>query len=118
MICVADGKLPKDFSGDSLTHSTVRAAAEIASLYSGQSRMAAAELHFAIYPWSGQAGSVIMDIDSDSDGYIARDIQGTATAVRGKSLEDPVSGAERVLADPTEAMFGWIRKISTLQPSS
>jgi hypothetical protein len=84
-------------------------------MYSGEPQAASAELQFAIYPWKGNPGKVILDITTDADGLVARDIQGTEITIRGESLEDLVQKGETMVPNPNEAMFRWIRRVSELQ---
>ena len=107
----SDGSTPPDFCGDNLTSVTDRAASAVASLYPDWPE---AELQFAIYPWSGNPGNVILDIQRSADGFVARDIQGSRRPVQGSSLEELVLDAERRLPDIHEAMLRWIRPISEL----
>jgi hypothetical protein len=111
----SDGRVPGDFGEKSLTAATDRAAAQVAEMYSGKPQAANAELQFAIYPWDGNPGNVILDITTDSDGLVARDIQGTEITVHGVSLEELVQKAETMVPDPKEAMLRWIRRVSDLQ---
>lgn len=112
-----DGRVPADFSDESLTASTERATAEIAALYAGQPQATRAELQFAIYPWTDTTAKVILDIESDSDGFMACDMEGSGVLVRGESLEALVREAERTLPNPHDGMFRWVRPISALQVS-
>lgn len=112
-----DGRVPADFSDESLTAATERATAEIATLYADQPQAAQAELQFAIYPWRDTTAKVIMDIDSEPDGFMACDIEGSGVLVRGESLEALVREAEQTLPNPHDGMFRWVRPVSTLQAS-
>lgn len=111
----SDGRVPVDFSDHTLTAAADRAAAQVARMYSGKPQAARAELQFAIYPWEGNPGKVILDITTDANGLIARDIQGTEIAVQGTSLEMLIQKAETMVPDPKEAMLRWIRRVSDLQ---
>lgn len=112
---VSDGRTPADYYSETLTAATEQAAAEVAELYAGKLEAVDAELMFAIYPWGGDGGKAIIDITPEPEGFIARDIQGTGPEIRGRNLEALVEEAERSLADTTDAMFRWIRKVSMLQ---
>jgi hypothetical protein len=107
--------VPPEFKGRSLTAVTDRAAAQVTAMYSGKPQGADAELQFAIYPWEGNPGNVILDITTSTNGLVARDIQGTEIAVEGASLEELVQKGETMLPNPKEAMFRWIRRVSELQ---
>jgi hypothetical protein len=111
----SDGRVPPDFKDHSLTAVTDRAASQVAAMYSGKPQAADAELQFAIYPWEGNPGKVILDITATANGLVARDIQGTELAVEGASLEELVQKGETMLPNPKEAMFRWIRRVSDLQ---
>lgn len=111
----SDGRVPADFSGDSLTGVTVRATAETATLYANQPQAARAELQLAIYPWTDTTAKVILDIDTDPDGFAARDIEGSGSFVRGESLEALVREVERTIPNPHDAMFRWVRPVSALE---
>ncbi len=113
----AQGRVPADFSDGSLTAATERATAEIATLYADQPQAAQTELQFAIYPWARTTAKVILDIDADSDGFMARDIEGSGVLVRGESLEALVREAEQALPNPHDGMFRWVRPLSTLHGS-
>jgi hypothetical protein len=113
----ADGRVPADFFDGSLTAATERATAEIITLYADQPQAAPAELQFAIYPWTDTSARVILDIDSDSDGFTACDIEGSGALVRGETLEALVREAEQTLPNPHDGMLRWVRPISTLQVS-
>jgi hypothetical protein len=84
-------------------------------MYSGKPQAADAELQFAIYPWEGNPGKVILDITATANGLVARDIQGTEITVEGASLEELVQRGETMVPIPKEAMFRWIRRVSELQ---
>jgi hypothetical protein len=60
---------------------------------------------------------VILDITTDADGLVARDIQGTEITIRGESLEDLVQKGETMVPNPNEAMFRWIRRVAELVTS-
>jgi hypothetical protein len=111
----SDGRVPETFRNHSLTALTKQAAASVAAMYSGEPQAASAELQFAIYPWKGNPGKVILDITTDADGLVARDIQGTEITIRGESLEDLVQKGETMVPNPNEAMFRWIRRVSELR---
>jgi hypothetical protein len=111
----SDGRVPPEVKGHSLTAVTDRAAAQVTAMYSGKPQGADAELQFAIYPWEGNPGNVILDITTSTNGLVARDIQGTEIAVEGASLEELVQKGETMLPNPKEAMFRWIRRVSELQ---
>ncbi len=111
----SDGRVPADFSDESLTAAAGRATAEIATLYADQPPADQAELQLAIYPWPDTTARVILDIDQDSDGFAARDIEGSGVLVRAESLEALVREAELTLTNPRDAMFRWVRRITTLQ---
>ncbi len=113
----SDGNVPSEFSAESLTAATDHAKAEIVTLYAGRPQAAQAELQLAIYPWADTTAKVILDIDSDSDGFMACDIEGSGILVRGESLEALVREAEQTLPDPHDGMFRWVRPISALQAS-
>ena len=113
----SDGRVPADFSENSLTAATERATVEIATLYANQPQAARAELQLAIYPWSNTTAKVILDITSDSDGLAASDIEGSGVLLRGDSLETLVGEAEQTLLNPHDAMFRWLRPVSTLRAS-
>lgn len=113
----SEGRVPADFSDASLTAAAERATAEIATLYASRPQAAQAELQLAIYPWTDTKAKVILDIDSDVDGFIATDIEGSGALVRGESLEALVREAEQMLPDPQDAMFRWVRPMSSLQLS-
>lgn len=113
----SDRRVPADFSDDSLTAAVERATAEIATLYANQPFEAQAELQLAIYPWAETTAHVILDINTDSDGFAARDIEGSGVLVRGESLEALVREGEQTLPNPHDAMFRWVRPINALQVS-
>jgi hypothetical protein len=111
----SDGRVPDSFNDHSLTAATDRAAAQVSAMYSGKPQAADAELQFAIYPWEGNPGMVILDITATANGLVARDIQGTEITVEGASLEELVQRGETMVPNPKEAMFRWIRRVSELQ---
>jgi hypothetical protein len=111
----SEGRVPDNYKDHSLTAIAERAAAHVADMYSGDPQAASAELQFAIYPWKGNPGKVILDVSRDAEGFLARDIQGTEIAIQGASLEDLVQKAETMLPNPSDAMFRWIRRVSELQ---
>ena len=108
LVWAADGRAPRDFSDYSLTAVTTRASADVAHLYAGKSEAAAAELQFAIYPWEGDSGAVILDITGGAGGFTARDIQwhrGPCRIPRGACAESRTDAAQprpgNVSLDPT-----------------
>jgi hypothetical protein len=109
----SDGPTPADYSGDSITPVTERAAAEVASMYVDRSAGSEAELQFAIYPWA-DGGNVILNIEWSADGFAARDIQGSGAFVQGSTLEELVLEAERRLPTTRGAMLRWIRPVGEL----
>jgi len=111
----SEGNVPKSFSDHSLTAAADRAAAQVAAMYSRRAQSADPELQFAIYPWEGNPGKVILDITTDAAGLVARDIQGTEIAVEGASLEELVQNGETMVPNPRKAMFRWIRRVSELE---
>ena len=117
VVWASDGRVPANFKGHSLTAVADRAVATVTAMYSGESQAANAELQFAIYPWKGSPGKVILDITADANGLVARDIQGTEITIRGASLEELVQKAETMVPNPSEAMFRWIRRVRELQKS-
>lgn len=100
---------PQDSGGDDLATTIDRATADVAAMYVDRAKASEAELQFAIYPWAGEPGSVILDIRAGAEGYTAHDIVDSGTIVQGDSLDALVRDAERVLTDPGVAMFRWIR---------
>lgn len=116
-VWASDGRLPENFKDHSLTAVADRAAASVAAMYSGESEAASAELQFAIYPWKGNPGKMILDITREAEGLVARDIQGTEITIQGVSLEDLVQKAETMVPNPSDAMFRWIRRVSELATS-
>lgn len=114
VVWVSGGRVPASLKDHSLNATADRAAASVAALYSGEAQAEKAELQFAIYPWKGNPGKVILDITTGADGFVARDIQGTEIAIRGASLEDLVQKAETMVPNPGETMFRWIRRVSEL----
>lgn len=117
VVWVSDGRVPESFKNHSLTAVANRASASVAAMYSGESQAGSAELQFAIYPWQGNPGKVILDISTDAKGFVARDIQGTEIKIQGASLEELVQKAETMVPNPSEAMLRWIRRVSELQKS-
>ncbi len=111
----SDGRVPEDFKDHSLTTATDRAAAHVAAMYLGKPQAADAELQFAIYPWEGNPGKVILDITIDANSLLARDIQGTDITFQGASLEELVQKGETMVPNPSAAMFRWIRRVRDLQ---
>jgi len=104
-------RTPPDFSGEDLAAVVETSAAKVASMYAEQPD---AELQHAIYPWTDTSARIILDIEREADGFLAKDILGSGTLVRGESLETLVQEAERLLSDPHQAMFRWIRPVSEL----
>jgi hypothetical protein len=115
VVWASEGRTPDNFKDHSLTSAADRAAASVAAMYSGESQTSGAELQFAIYPWKGNPGKVILDITPDAKGLVARDIQGTEITIQGTSLEELVQRAETMVPNPNDAMFRWIRRVSELQ---
>ena len=109
---VSEGKVPRDFSDPSLSAVVHKATSEIAALYSGKREAAGAELQFAIYPWKGDAGKVILDLSRDGSRLTARDIQGTGITFQSESIDAVPADAERYLPNPYEAMLRWILPIA------
>ena len=107
----SEGRTPPDFTGEGLEDLVEAAAARVASMYAEQPET---ELQHAIYPWTGTSAGIILDIERDAGGFLAKDIQGSGTLVRGESLEALVEEAEHVLSDPHRAMFRWIRPVGEL----
>ncbi|HET7419061.1 MAG TPA: hypothetical protein VFL27_01625 [Candidatus Dormibacteraeota bacterium] len=112
----SEGRTPRDFSDASLAAAIERASAEVASLYSGKPEAASAELQFAIYPWRGDAGKVILDVAEQPDGLKLRDIQGTGIEFQSQSIEAAIADAERYLPGTDGAMVRWIRPVAGLTP--
>ena len=113
----SDGRVPDSFKDHGLSAVVDQAAAKVAAIYSGTPHAAKGELQFAIYPWEGNPGKVILDITSDGDRLVARDIQGTGITIPGSSLEDLVQKGETMVPNPRDAMFRWIRRVSDLEKS-
>lgn len=115
VLWVSDGgRVPADFNEESLTSAVERAAAQIAQMYAGHIEAVDAELQFAIYPWGD--GSVVLEIDSDADGFSAHaEAPGDTMTVRGETLEELVEHAAHSLPDPSVAMLHWVRKVSTIR---
>jgi len=111
----SEGNVPKSFNDHSLIAAADRAAAQVAAMYSGRAQASDAELQFAIYPWEGNPGKVILDITTAAAGLVARDIQGTEITIQGKSLDELVQKGETMVPNPREAMFRWIRRVSELE---
>jgi hypothetical protein len=114
---VGDGRVPGEFFEETLTRATVRASAEVAAMYAGRVEASDAELQFAIYPWGGDGGRIILDITSDAEGYVARAIQGSDVSVWADNLEGVVERAEQSLGDTGNVMLRWIRRVSTIPAS-
>ncbi len=110
----SDGKAPKNSSADSLTAALDEAALQVASLYANHPEALGAELQFAIYPWKGNAGDVILDMTRDGGELVATDIQGSGITFRATSFDAIVEGAERYVPDTSKAMLRWIRRVSDL----
>lgn len=117
VVWASEGRAPDNFKDHSLTAIAGRAAASVAEMYSGDPQAASAELQFAIYPWKGNPGKVILDITREAEGFVARDIQGTQIEIQGASLEDLVKKAETMVPNPSDAMLRWIRRVSELATS-
>ena len=117
VVWASEGRVPDNFKDHSLTAIAGRAAASVAGMYSGDPQAASAELQFAIYPWKGNPGKVILDITREAEGFVARDIQGTEITIQGASLEDLVQNAETMVPSPSNAMLRWIRRVSELATS-
>ncbi len=111
------GRVPADFSDASLTAAVERATTGVATIYQNQPIAAQAELQLAIYPWADTTAKVILDINSDSEGFMARDVEGSGVLVRSESLESLVGEAEKRLPDRHDAMLRWVRPVSTLPVS-
>ena len=116
-VWISGGRVPASLKDHSLSAVADKAAASVAALYSGEAQAEKAELLFAIYPWEGNPGKVILDVTSDGEGLVARDIQGTEITIRGASLEDLVQKAETMVPNPSETMLRWIRRVSELRKS-
>jgi hypothetical protein len=114
VVYASEGKTPRDFSDPSLGQVIERASADVASLYAGKTEAAKAELQFAIYPWRGDAGSVILDVTEEPAGLKLRDIQGTGIEFQSPSIEAAVADAERYLPSTDGAMLRWIRAVAGL----
>lgn len=114
LMYASDGKTPKDFSASSLSEAVERASSEVAAMYEGHKELAAAELQFAIYPWRGDRGKVILDISQDADGLTVRDIQGTGITFHSDSIDAVIADAEKYLPNTGDAMIRWIRPIAGL----
>ncbi len=110
----SDGKTPRNSVAASLTAALDEAASQVASLYANHAEALGAELQFAIYPWKGNAGDVILDISRDGSELVATDIQGSGITFRATSFDGVVEGAERYLPDTSKAMLRWIRRVSDL----
>lgn len=111
---VSDGKTPRDSSAESVTAAIESGSAEIAALYASHTEALKAELQFAIYPWQGNAGDVILDITRDGAELVATDIQGSGITFRAPSVDGLIEGAERYVPDTSKAMLRWIRRVSDL----
>jgi hypothetical protein len=110
----SDGKTPRDSTGASLSAGLDDASSQVASLYANHREAAKAELQFAIYPWQGDAGGVILDVTKDGGELVATDIQGSGITFRAPSVEGLIEGAERYVPDTSKAMLRWIRRVSDL----
>ena len=110
----SDGKTPRDSSADSLAAAIEGASSQTAALYANQPLAAEAELQFAIYPWDGNPGDVILDITRDGRELKASDIQGSGVTFDAPSFDELVASAERYVPDTSKAMFRWIRRVSDL----
>ena len=114
LMWVADGTAPRDFSAESLTAALDGASSQTAALYANQVEAAEAELQFAIYPWKGKPGDVILDITKEGGDLKATDIQGSGITFTAPSFDGLVEAAERYVPDTSKAMFRWIRRVSDL----
>ena len=130
LMWVADGTAPRDFSAESLTAALDGASSQTAALYANQVEAAEAELQFAIYPWKGKPGDVILDLyevkevfTSGGMGLVYRaqhlvldrtDTQGSGITFTAPSFDGLVEAAERYIPDTSKAMFRWIRRVSDL----
>jgi hypothetical protein len=108
----SDGKTPADFTEVSLSAALDKACAQVASLYANKPQAAKAELQFAIYPWPGNPGDVILDITTEAVEWVATDIQGSGITFRSTSPDALVEDGERYLPDTSKAMLRWIRRVS------
>jgi len=114
LIWASDGKTPRDFSAESLTKALDEASSQTAALYANHIESVAAELQFAIYPWEGRPGDVILDITKQGGEIKASDIQGSGITFTAPTFEGLIEGAERYVPDTTKAMFRWIRRVGDL----
>jgi hypothetical protein len=114
LVYASEGKTPKDFSDASLEQVIDRASADVASLYAGKTEAASAELQFAIYPWRGDAGNVILDVTEEPVGLKLRNIQGTGVEFQSPSIEAAIADVERYLPSTDGAMLRWIRAVAGL----
>lgn len=77
-------------------------------------RRAAAELQYAIYPWSFKGEpQVVLDVRGNANGLTATDISGSALEVSGKTAEDLVEQASRLAAQP-QVMLRWVKSLGDL----
>ena len=111
---VSDGKTPRDSSAESVAAAIESGSSEIAALYASHKEALEAELQFAIYPWQGNAGEVILDITRDGTELVATDIQGSGITFRAPAVDGLIEGAERYVPDTTKEMLRWIRRVSEL----
>lgn len=111
---VSDGKTPRDSSAESVAAAIESGSSEITALYASHTEALKAELQFAIYPWKGNAGEVILDITKDGAELVATDIQGSGITFRAPSVDGLIEGAERYVPDTSKAMLRWIRRVSEL----
>lgn len=111
---VSDGKTPRDSSAESLAAALDGGSSEIAALYANHREALEAELQFAIYPWKGNAGDVILEITKDGAELVATDIQGSGITFRAASFDGLLEGAVRYLPDTSRAMLRWVRRVSDL----
>ena len=100
--------------GRTLTAALDEASSQTAALYANHIEAAEAELQFAIYPWKGKPGDVILDITKEGGDLKATDIQGSGITFTTPSFDGLVEAAERYVADTSKAMFRWIRRVSDL----
>jgi len=114
VIWVSDGKSPPDFTEDSVGAALDKSTSQVATLYMNKAEAAKAELQFAIYPWQGKPGEVILDITTDAGDLVATDIQGSGISFRASTPEVLVESGERYVPDTSKAMFRWIRRVRDL----
>ena len=114
VVWTSDGKVPRDFNDPSLGDAIDKASSQVAALYAGKPDAATAELQFAIYPWQGTSGKVILDVTREGSVLSVRDLQGTGIEFRTDSIQDAVQDAEKYLPNPNDAMLRWIRRVAEL----